>query len=417
MESPVIPVVLDRHAEEAAFLWLLRSRAVGLPQFNLRSLAELDQRVEAHIDGLRVAGEPGWQRMWKEFEDRSEPGEAFAAAVLAFEGTRTGALRTLLDAADARPPVAAAIASAVGWLTDADAPLALSMLHGWESPAGRRVGIAAAAVRRAPPPGRAADAAFRDPKGLARAIKAAAELGDSSRLHLIRPHLSSADLDVRFAAAFALARLGGDPAAVTELQSIALTESRYRQRSATLAVRRLPHPTARRWAEMLTQTPGCERVGVQAAGALGDAALVPRLVDAMALPQLARLAGEAFCLITGARLTEDRLDRPPPEGFEAGPTDDPDDPLVELDPDDGLDWPDPEKVSKWWSAHKGRLTAGERHVCGRRVTPEHLVAVLRDGYQRQRAAAALELALLRPRDPLFEVRAPGWRQRGGAVGT
>jgi len=228
---------------------------------------------------------------------------------------------------------------------------------------------------------------------------------------MIRSHLTASDLHVRFAAAWALARLTSDSGAVNELQTIALTESRYRQRSATLAVRRLPVVAARRWVEMLVQTPGCERVGIQAAGALGDSALVPQLIPAMALPAFARLAGEAFSLITGARLAESKLDRPQPEGFEAGPTDDPDDPLVEVDADDGLDWPDPEKVRAWWSANKGRFPAGERHICGRPITPEHLKVVLRDGYQRQRAAAALELAILRPREPLFEVRAPGWRQR------
>ena len=59
MGSPVILSVLGRHAEEAAFLWLLRDRAVARPQYTLDSLAELDQRVEAHLDGLRVAGEIG----------------------------------------------------------------------------------------------------------------------------------------------------------------------------------------------------------------------------------------------------------------------------------------------------------------------------------------------------------------------
>ena len=37
--------------------------------------------------------------------------------------------------------------------------------------------------------------------------------------------------------------------------------------------------------------------------------------------------------------------------------------------------------------------------------------VLRNGRQRQRAAAALELALQQPGQPLFEVRAPGFRQQ------
>lgn len=410
---PVIPAVLDRHAEEAAFLWLLRSRAVGMPQFDLRSLADLDHRVECHLDGLRVAGDAGWKRVWQEFEERPEPGEAFAAAVFALEGTRTGELRQILEAALSRPELAAAVASAVGWVTDEVAPLALSLLHAWDTPAGRGIGVAGAAVRRAAIPGRVLDAAIREPLSRARAIKAVGELGDTSRLSVIRDHVTAPNLDVRFAAAWATARLTGDPAAVAELQTIAITESRYRQRSATLVVRRLDPPKALRWVEMLGKTPGCERVAIQATGALGDPAAIPGLLEKMAAPALARLAGEAFCLITGVHLADDQLDAPQPEAFEAGPTDDPDDPNVELDPDDGLDWPDPEKVRKWWAANQGRFPRGQRHVCGALITPEHLKDVLRDGFQRQRAAAALELALLRPRNPLFEVRAPGWRQRGG----
>ncbi|MBV8554404.1 MAG: hypothetical protein JO116_02485, partial [Planctomycetaceae bacterium] len=42
---------------------------------------------------------------------------------------------------------------------------------------------------------------------------------------------------------------------------------------------------------------------------------------------------------------------------------------------------------------------------------ESLREALTKGYQRQRAAAAIELAILKPGRPLFEVRAPGWRQQ------
>jgi uncharacterized protein (TIGR02270 family) len=157
--------------------------------------------------------------------------------------------------------------------------------------------------------------------------------------------------------------------------------------------------------------PGCERVAIQAAGALGDPATVPRLLELMADPPLSRLAGEAFGQITGARLAEDKLDGPAPEGFEAGPTDDPEDALVDLDPDDGLDWPNPAKVRSWWAANQRRFPNGTRHLCGRPITIEQLKAVLRDGYQRQRVAAALELAVRHNREPLFEVRAPAWRQQ------
>ena len=43
------------------------------------------------------------------------------------------------------------------------------------------------------------------------------------------------------------------------------------------------------------------------------------------------------------------------------------------------------------------------------MSPDWLQDVLRNGRQRQRAAAALELALQQPGQPLFEVRAPGFR--------
>ena len=293
--------------------------------------------------------------------------------------------------------------SAVGWLTDDAAALALPLLHAWGTPIALRIGLAGAAIRRTPIPARVLEAGLGDPACRARAIEAIGELADSGRLSAVRDRVADSDLDVRFAAAWTVARLSGDPRAVAELQTIALTESRHRQRSATLVVRRLDPAAARRWVEMLWLIPGCERVAIQASGALGDPALVPRLLEQFTVAPLARLVGEALGHITGARLAEDKLDGPSPKEFEVGPTDDPEDALVDLDPDDGLDWPDPEKVRKWWTTNRDRFPNGARHICGRRITPENLMTILQDGYQRQRAAAALELAV-RHGGPLFEVR-------------
>jgi hypothetical protein len=51
----IIAEIVSQHAEEAAFLWLLRSNAICQPHYALKDLAKLDGRVEAHLDGLRVA--------------------------------------------------------------------------------------------------------------------------------------------------------------------------------------------------------------------------------------------------------------------------------------------------------------------------------------------------------------------------
>ena len=48
----IIPVVVEQRAEEAAFLWLLRDSAVIEPHYSLPDVAHLDDRTEAHIDGL-----------------------------------------------------------------------------------------------------------------------------------------------------------------------------------------------------------------------------------------------------------------------------------------------------------------------------------------------------------------------------
>ena len=111
------------------------------------------------------------------------------------------------------------------------------------------------------------------------------------------------------------------------------------------------------------------------------------------------LAGEAFSLITGADLALLDLERKPPEDLrQAGPNDNPDDENVEMDPDEGLPWPDPDAHP----ALVGRRTArgfsrASRYFMGAPVTREHCIDVLKNGYQRQRILAAHYLCLLRTR--------------------
>jgi uncharacterized protein (TIGR02270 family) len=81
---PIIESIVSQHAEETSFLWLLRAAAVAAPHYSLKDLAHLDDRVEAHIDGLRVAGDEAWPFCAAGL-DHQESGEDFAAAVIGFE--------------------------------------------------------------------------------------------------------------------------------------------------------------------------------------------------------------------------------------------------------------------------------------------------------------------------------------------
>src|SRR6185295_8844359 len=112
----IIPSIVTQHAEEAAFLWLLRSYSVHAPHFSLKDLTKLDGRVEAHLDGLRIAGEPGWD-ICKEALSLEGPGEVFAAAVLAFESGEEARIQTVLQAGSASPNLSRGIVSAFGWMS------------------------------------------------------------------------------------------------------------------------------------------------------------------------------------------------------------------------------------------------------------------------------------------------------------
>jgi uncharacterized protein (TIGR02270 family) len=148
--TPVIESIVTQHAEEAAFLWLLRDRAVHAPHFSLSDLAKLDGRVEAHIDGLRIAGDAGWE-VCKDALDSGEAGEIFAAAVLAFESGTEERTLAVLEAAEARPEASSGLVWALCWLSWEEAEVHVRKLLADESPLRRGCGVAACAVQRQDP--------------------------------------------------------------------------------------------------------------------------------------------------------------------------------------------------------------------------------------------------------------------------
>jgi uncharacterized protein (TIGR02270 family) len=150
---------------------------------------------------------------------------------------------------------------------------------------------------------------------------------------------------------------------------------------------------------------------IQGCGLVGDPKVIPWLLERMRDPRWGRGAGEAFSLITGVDLAAMRLDGDRPSDFEPGPSDDPEDPNVDLDADEGLPWPDVAKLESWWTQNADRFRPGVRHFMGKLVTREHCVDILRRGYQRQRVLAAQYLCLLEPGTPLFNTSAPAWRQQ------
>ena len=150
---------------------------------------------------------------------------------------------------------------------------------------------------------------------------------------------------------------------------------------------------------------------IEASGWAGDVQVVPWLIQQMADPRHARVAGEAFTLLTGADLALLDLEGPSPENVEGGPTEDADDDNVALDEDESLPWPDLARLQAWWEANRSRMPTGTRCFLGAAADETHCQHVLRTGGQRQRAVAALLLVLMRPGSNLFNLAAPAPRQQ------
>ncbi len=406
----VIPDVLMRHAEEVSLLWMSRDVAVCAPHYSLPDLATLDGRIEAHLDGLRSAGDCGWETCVAELA-AVEPGEVFTAGIIALESGKAERVGRVLAAVEAAPETLGGLVSALGWLPLAQVRAKIQELLQSEAPLHRRIGIAAAAAHRWHP-----GVALRElvgnenPSVRARALKAVGELGDMNLKPLVEPAIRDADAECRFAAAWSGALLGL-PTGAAVLQEIAESNPARAAAAAGVAVPRMGSSAVLAWQKRLAGKAEHARLAILVAGLAGDPALVPWLIPLMGRLPLARLAGEAFTMITGVDLAYRDLERKPPEDFDAGPTEDPKDENVAMDPDDNLPWPQPALVQKWWEANEGRFPAGVRHLMGQPITEAWMEKVLRGGRQRQRAAAAIELAMLRPGQPLFNVRAPGFRQQ------
>lgn len=85
-KAPVLREIVRQHAEQAAFLWTVYDRAQLCPEENPEldavRLARLVERLEAHLDGLRVAGVEGLRIAEERYAEYPEAGELFVLRML-----------------------------------------------------------------------------------------------------------------------------------------------------------------------------------------------------------------------------------------------------------------------------------------------------------------------------------------------
>lgn len=390
--------------------WLAHQRgALVLGGLNLNGLLQFDERIDAHIGLLRTMGRRAWQACVHAIEEVG-PGALFAPAVIALEAGDAARLQTIL-AADRSPDTCdSSLVDAFGWASAQALRGLIATMAGSRDGTARLLATAAMHSHRVPP-GKLLAPLLQDPVPAvrARALQLAGELGIAASIEQVLASLAHEDLQVRFRAAWAATLLGHGEAAAPELTEMALGPSPHARQALGLLLRTADARQVQRIVEQLARAsdraPALTRRLIESCAAAGDSVALPWLIKQMRRPKFARCAGEAFSVLTGADLNAGGLAAPAPVGLESEPDDD-----AVLDEDNGLPWPDAEKLAHWWHAQAHRYASGQRYFMGQSPSVENCRRVLRDGTQRRRVVAAQYLCLLLPGTPLFPTAAPAWRQ-------
>jgi uncharacterized protein (TIGR02270 family) len=402
--------VVLQFADEATALHMIRSALVSAP-VRLPHLGRFDDRLAANIDGLSVSSELSIDILNRSLENTTASA-VFTFLVLAIDKNYSAILERLLLIVATKNESIPALLSAFGWVTAANLRGITTRLFASSPPLYRLVGLAACGMHYADPGLELAHALMDTDATLrARSFKVVGQLGATAYLAVCTDALQDEDPECAYQAARASALLGDRGASVSALRRIALAPGPRRSQALGLLLKLQPTADAQNTLKTLSQDPACVRLLIQGIGSAGDPHYVPWLIQQMQDLKLSRLAGESFSLITGLDLAYLDLERKPPEGVDFGPNDDPNDDNVAMDEDDGLPWPDVEKISAWWQAHGHRFAPGARYFMGEPPSPAHCLNVLKNGFQRQRMAAAVYLCLMKPGTPLFNCAAPAWRQQ------
>ncbi|RVB52135.1 hypothetical protein EN898_25695, partial [Mesorhizobium sp. M7A.F.Ca.CA.001.06.1.1] len=115
VEHRIVKDIVRQHAELAAFLWAQRDTlaAEDPPEGNV--VDGVGRRLEANLDGLRIAGVAAWPFIEAAYEDFPEKGELFLFTWLAIEQGSDNKIRQAVELGRASDDDARGLVGALAW--------------------------------------------------------------------------------------------------------------------------------------------------------------------------------------------------------------------------------------------------------------------------------------------------------------
>ncbi|MBK5072177.1 TIGR02270 family protein [Budviciaceae bacterium CWB-B4] len=413
--------VVEQHVEEASFQWLQHVSAVSRPDYSLQDIAELDEYIEANLEGIYLGNETAWEICESLLEDDIE--YLFSATILAFRRDNKAWQEIVLKTLNSENE--SAFIHALGWL---DYPIIkpfVTQLLNDKRPFYQYIGVSVCGLHRQMP-----DIDLREllkiniPLLKSRVIRLIGELKCHDLRKDLHSYLVHAKEEYRYWAAWSLALLGERTNTIPILRKLVNEASDYQLPALQVLLRISDEELQKQIINELIADSEL-KLAVTGSGITGYPEYVPWLIEMMEQPELSRLAGEAFSMITGVDIDyEDLVVEDDDEQKESSDLDNDEDELDESffdddDEEDDLDEyeqdlqiPDPKLIAEWWQQYQPHFNEGTRYLSGKIIAEGSLFEVLQSGFQRQRIAAALELGLLHPQYLFLDTQVKGrWQQQ------
>ncbi|MCZ8542676.1 hypothetical protein OOJ09_00685 [Mesorhizobium qingshengii] len=303
-----------QHAELVAFLWAQRDSWSAEDPPDAKAIAEIDERLEINLDGLRIAGASAWPHLIAQHENFPEKGELFAFAWMALELADGEKMAQAVEFGRSAADDAKGLIGALAWHKPAVIGPFVRRWIGDHDAFIRFLGVSSCIVHNVDPGVTLARLVKDDDS---RVCAAASRLaGQLRRFDLGRDVQSALDHEderVRLWASWALVELGAGDLTRQELRKIAAAGGPDAMVAMRALVKAGPEKDVRTWMGGLMKSPATAPIAVRGIGMLGDRSALTWLIQRMREPYVAAAACATFLELYPEARVETKL-------FTADPT-------------------------------------------------------------------------------------------------
>jgi uncharacterized protein (TIGR02270 family) len=380
------------YVSNSAYLWFLRSTALVDINYKISDIAELEERIEANLDGLMTSVSTAWP-ICESVIESGQSGDIFTASVIAFRSNDMDKIKTVISAGLINDDAFDGVISALGWLSTNIVNSWLIKLLNSKDINHKYLAIAAYSIRRIDP-GELLTKLFQREDCLkhiklyARALRLIGELKRQDLKSVLNVAMNSENEELAFWANWSAILLGNKSAA-HNLKPYLIKEGVYQNNALQIVFRVLPGDLARSWISEMVKNETDIKIIIKSVATLGDPHAINWLINIMKQSEYSQVAADAFCQITGIDLEEHNL-------------------FIEQTSDENINTEnlpklDINKISEIWQQFGNKLKAGHRYILGNKISAELLKNTIRHRPQQLRHCAALELALIVPDQILINI--------------